>query len=93
MKGKDVIVALLAKDKLALKEYADARSKDDTPLNWKRVFDWLDSAELEQAVRTRNKGERGQGGRRRGKTLAETDWQAAVISSEAVRSCDRLRRP
>jgi len=91
--GKDVIVALLAKDKLALKEYADARSKDDTPLAWERVFNWLDSAELEQAVRTRNKGERDQGGQRKGKTLAETDWQAAVLSSEAVRSCDQLRRP
>jgi uncharacterized protein DUF4384 len=90
--GKDVIVALLAKDKLALKEYADARSNNDTPLAWERVFNWLDSAELEQAVRTRNKGKRGQGGRRKGMTLAETDWQAAVLSSEAVRSCDQLRR-
>jgi hypothetical protein len=52
-----------------------------------------DSAELEQAVRTRNKGERGQGGRRKGKTLAETDWQAAALSSESVRICDQLRRP
>ncbi len=90
--GKDVIVALLAKDKLALKEYVDARSKDDPPLTWKQVFDWLGSPELEQTVRTRGQGERVQGERRKGKTLAETDWQAAVLSAEAVRSCEQLRR-
>src|SRR5262245_24288917 len=86
--GKDVIVALLTKDKLALKEYVDARAKDDPPLTWKQTFAWLGSAELEQAVHTR-----GQGQRRKGKTLVETDWQAAVLSSEAVKSCERLRRP
>jgi Caspase domain len=91
--GKDVIVALLAKDKLALKEYVDARSEGAPPLTWEQVFALLGSPELEQAVLTRDKGERGQGGRRKGKTLAETDWQAAVLSSEAVRSCERLRRP
>jgi hypothetical protein len=85
--GKDVIVALLTKDKLALKEYADARSNDDPPLTWKKVFALLGSPELEQTVRTR-----GQGGRRMGKTLADTDWQVAVLSAEAVRSCEQLRR-
>ena len=85
--GKDVIVALLTKDKLALKEKADALKQSDPPLNWKQVFDWLGSAELEQAVR-----QRGQGGRLKGKTLAETDWQAAVLSSEAVERCDQIRR-
>jgi hypothetical protein len=91
--GKDVIVALLSKDKLAIKEYADALPEGSPPLTWKKAFDLLGSPELEQAVRTRDKGERGQGQRRKGKTLAETDWQAAVLSSEAVRSCDQLRRP
>jgi hypothetical protein len=91
--GKDVIVALGAKDKLALKEYADARQEGAPPMTWKQIFDLLGSPELEQAVRMRDKGERGQGGRRKGKTLAETDWQAAVLLSEAVRSCDQLRRP
>jgi len=91
--GKDVIVALLSKDKLAIKEYADALPEGAPPLTWKKAFDLLGSPELEQAVRTRDKGERGQGQRRKGKTLAETDWQAAVLSSEAVRSCDQLRRP
>jgi hypothetical protein len=86
--GKDVIVALLAKDKLALKEYVDSQSNDDPPLTWKKVFGLLGSPELEQTVRTR-----GQGGRRMGKTLAETDWQVAVLSAEAVRSCEQLRRP
>jgi Caspase domain len=90
--GKDVIVALGAKDKLALKEYADARSKDDPPLTWKQVFVLLGSPELEESVRKRDKGERGQGKRRKGKTLAETDWQAAVLSAEAVKSCEQLRR-
>jgi hypothetical protein len=47
---------------------------------------------LEQAVRTSDRGERGQGERRKGKTLAETDWQASVFSSEAVKSCEQLRR-
>jgi hypothetical protein len=86
--GKDVIVVLLTKDKLALKEQVDARAKDAPPLSWKQVFAWLGSGELEQAV-----GTRGQGERRKGKTLAETDWQAAVLTAEAVKSCDRLRRP
>ena len=86
--GKDVIVALLTRDKLALKEYADARPKEDPPLTWKQVFALLGSPELEQTVRTR-----GQGERLRGKTLADTDWQAVVLSSEAVKSCERLRRP
>jgi hypothetical protein len=86
--GKDVIVALLTKDKLALKDYADARSSDDRPLTWKQAFALLGSPELEQAVRTR-----GQGERRKGKTLAETDWQVAVLSAEAVKSCEQLRRP
>jgi hypothetical protein len=90
--GKDVIVALLARDKLALKEYADARSNDAPPMTWKQVFALLGSPELEQAVRTSDKGERGQGERRKGKTLSETDWQASVFSSEAVKSCDQLRR-
>jgi hypothetical protein len=86
--GKDVVVALLTRDKLALKEYADARSKDDPPLTWKQTFDLLGSPQLEQTVRTR-----GQGERRKGKTLAETDWQAAALSAEAVKSCEQLRRP
>ena len=87
--GKDVIIVLGAKDKLALKEYADARSNGDPPMTWKQTFALLGSPELEQAVRTRDKGERGQGERRKGRTLAETDWQAAVLSSEAVKSCDQ----
>jgi len=33
--GKDLIVALLAKDKLAIKGYADARSDGDLPMTWK----------------------------------------------------------
>jgi hypothetical protein len=86
--GKDVIVALLTKDKLALKDYADARSNNDPPLTWKQVFALLGSPELEQTVRTR-----GQGERRKGKTLAETDWQVTVLSAEAVKSCEQLRRP
>ena len=90
--GKDVIVVLLAKDKLALKERVDARPENAPPLTWKQVFDWLGSPELEQSVRARDKGERGQGVRRKGRTLAETDWQAAVLSAETVRSCDQLRR-
>lgn len=85
--GKDVIVALLTKDKLALKEYADARANDAPSLTWKQVFDWLGSPKLEQTVR-----QRGQSQRRQGKTLAETDWQVAVLSAEAV-SCEQLRRP
>jgi Caspase domain len=91
--GKDVIVVLIARDKLALKEYVDARSKDDPPLTWKQAFALLGSPDLEQTVRTRDKGERGQGERRKGKTLAEIDWQAVVLSSEAVKSCEQLRRP
>jgi hypothetical protein len=91
--GKDVIVALLTKDKLALKEYSDARSKDDPPLTWKQALVFLGSPELEESVRKRDKGERGQGERRKDKTLAETDWQAAVLSAEAVKSCEQLRRP
>jgi Caspase domain len=90
--GKDVIVALLARDKLTLKEYADARPNDGPPMTWKQAFALLGSPELEQAVRTSDRGERGQGERRKGKTLAETDWQASVFSSEAVKSCDQLRR-
>jgi hypothetical protein len=85
--GKDVIVALGARDKLAIKEYADTRSSADSPMTWKQAFALLSSPELEQSVRTR-----GQGGRRNGKTLAETDWQAAVLTSEAVKSCDQLPR-
>jgi hypothetical protein len=61
-------------------------------MTWKQVFALLGSPELEQAVRTSDKGERGQGERRKGKTLSETDWQASVFSSEAVKSCDQLRR-
>ena len=87
-----MIVALLTRDKLALKEYADARPNNDTPMTWKQAFALLGSPELEQAVRTSDRGERGQGERRKGKTLAETDWQAAVLSSEAVKSCEQLRR-
>jgi len=79
--GKDVIVALLTRDKLA-------RPKDDPPLTWKQVFALLGSPELEQTVRTR-----GQGERLKGKTLADTDWQAVALSSEAVKSCERLSRP
>src|SRR5262245_28112556 len=90
--GKDVIVALLTRDKLALKEYADSRPNNDQPMTWKQVFTLLGSPELEQAVRTSDRGERGQGERRKGKTLAETDWQTAVFSSEAVKSCEQLRR-
>lgn len=86
--GKDVIVVLLTKDKLALKENLDARSKDAPPPTWKQVFDALGSPELEQAIRTR-----GQGERRKGKTLTGTDWQAAVLTAEAVKSCEHLRRP
>jgi hypothetical protein len=86
--GKDVIVALLTRDKLALKEYADARPNDDPPLTWKQVFALLGSPQLEQTVRTRGGVER-----LKGKTLAETDWQADVLSSEAVKSCEQLRRP
>ena len=86
--GKDVIVALLTRDKLALKEYADARPKEDPPLTWKQVFTLLGSPELEQTVRMR-----GQGERLKGKTLADTDWQAVALSSEAVKNCERLRRP
>jgi hypothetical protein len=41
----------------------------------------------EQTVRMR-----GQAARRKGKTLAETDWQAVVLSSEAMKSCEQLRR-
>jgi hypothetical protein len=85
--GKDVIVALLTKDKLALKEYADTRRKDAPPLTWKETFALLGNPQLEQSVRTR-----GQGERRQDKALVETDWQAAVLSSEAVRSCAQLRR-
>jgi caspase domain-containing protein len=85
--GKDVIVALLTRDKLALKEYADARPEGDPPLTWKQVFALLGSPELEQTVRTR-----GQDVRLRGKTLADADWQAVVLSSEAVKSCGQLRR-
>jgi hypothetical protein len=86
--GKDVIVALLTKDKLALKEYADARSEDDPPLTWKQVFTLLGDPKLEQTVRTRGHGERS-----KNKTLAETEWQAVVLSSEVLKSCEQLRRP
>jgi len=90
--GKDVIVALLARDKLAIKEYADARSDGDPPMTWEQAFAFLGASELEHVVRMRDKGVRGQGGRRKDRTLAETDWQAAVLTSEALRSCDQLRR-
>jgi hypothetical protein len=91
--GKDVIVVMLSKDKLAIKEYVDALAKGSPPMTWKQALGLLGSPELEQAVRTRDKGERGQGARLKGMTLAETDWQAAVLSSEAVRSREQLRRP
>lgn len=83
--GKDIVVVLLTKDKLALKEQIDARDSKAPPLNWKQVFDWLGSAELEQAVR-----QRGQGGRLSGKTLAQTEWQVAVLVTEAVERCDQI---
>jgi hypothetical protein len=51
--GKDVLVALLTRDKLALKDYADARPKDDPPLTLKQVFALLSSPELKQTVRSR----------------------------------------
>jgi hypothetical protein len=85
--GKDVIVALLTKDKLALKEYVDTRPRGAPPLTWKETFALLGNPQLEQAVKTR-----GQGERRQDKALVETDWQAAVLSSEAVSSCAQLRR-
>jgi hypothetical protein len=79
--GKDVVVALLTRDKLEIKEYADSLPEGSTPMTWKQAFALLGAPELEEGVRTR-----GQGQRRKGKTLAETDWQSAVLSSEA-RSC------
>ena len=75
-------------NKLALKDYVDTRPSGAPPLTWKETFALLGNPQLEQAVKTR-----GQGERRQDKALVETDWQAAVLSSEAVRSCDQLRRP
>lgn len=83
--GKDVVVILLTKDRLALKEQLDARSDKNDPLNWKQVFDWLGSAELEQAVK-----QRGQGARRSGRTLKQTEWQATVLVTTAVERCDQI---
>lgn len=85
--GKDVVVALLTKEKLALKERLETRGANDPPLSWKQVFDWLGTSALEQVV-----SQRGQGERRKGKLLSETDWQAAVLLSEAVERCDQIRR-